>query len=390
MTVKWEWDNTLDEKLYEIREYLHKNPELSFEEYNTHKYICQCLDDWEIPYEKMFNTGIIVDIWGGSGEGKHIALRADIDALPIEEKSGVPFTSNNEGVMHACGHDGHTTILLGAVYHLWKYKSNMKGLVRCIFQPGEEAEGAAKEMIDLGVLENPDIESVVALHLWPKLPLGSIGIKTGAVTASCDDFELEVYGEGGHAARPQEATDAISIGNNIINYMKDMQTKWFNPVKPLLIHVGKIEGGNAINSVADKVKIEGTIRTTSNEIRKQMKERFISQVTNVVKAYNGDVKIDYYEGHPPVINDISNTEVLEQSASEIIGHSNIYDLGEPSLGADDFGYFSAQISSTYFRLGIIEENQPVYDLHHPKFYFNKEVIPLGSKILTQYAINMLK
>lgn len=390
MNMKWEWDSDLNEELYKIRRHLHQNPELSFQEYNTQEYIGDCLKKWGIPYKEMFDTGIVVDIWGENGQGKHIALRADIDALPIEEKSDVSFTSNNQGVMHACGHDGHTTILLGAIYHLWKYKSKFKGLVRCIFQPGEEAEGAAKEMIELGVLSEPEIESVVALHLWPKLPLGSIGIKTGAVTSSCDDFEIDIYGEGGHAARPQETVDAISIGSNVINFMKEMQTKWFDPVEPLLLHVGKIHGGNAKNSVADKVRIEGTIRTTSTDVRKQIKDRFISEVMNVIKAYRGDAEINYFEGHPPVINDKLNTDMLEKSVSELIGGSNIYDLGKPSLGADDFGYFSEKIPSTYFRLGIVEEDKPIYDLHHPKFYFNEEVIPLGSKILLQYTMNILK
>lgn len=388
--LNWEWNDQLNEDLFQIREHLHQNPELSFEEYNTQKYIGSCLEKWGIPYKKLSDTGIVVDIWGEEGDGKHIALRADIDALPINEESNVPFTSKQAGIMHACGHDGHTTILLGTIYHLWKYKSKQKGLVRCIFQPGEEADGAAKKMIEAGVLNDPEIESVIALHLWPKLPLGSIGIKTGAVTAACDDFVVDIYGEGGHAARPHESIDAISIGNDVINSLKTIQTKWIDPVEPLLIHIGKIKGGTGNNSVADHLTIEGTIRSTSSKIRKQIKENFNSFIQDIVKQYGGKVDINYIEGHPPVTNDELITSVLKESTSKIIDASKIFDLGKPSMGADDFGYFSEEIPSTYFRLGIKEENKTIYDLHHPKFYFNKEVIPLGSKILMQFAIDNLK
>ncbi|MEC5423234.1 M20 family metallopeptidase [Virgibacillus sp. C22-A2] len=386
----WRWHEELNNELYGIRKHLHQYPELSFQEENTQKYICACLERWGIPYQKMSDTGIVVDIWGEKGDGKHIALRADIDALPIEERSDVSFPSKNKGVMHACGHDGHTTILLGAINHLWKYKSKLSGLVRCIFQPGEEAEGAAKKMIADGVLKNPNIESVIALHLWPKLPFGSIGLKTEAVTAACDDFVIEIAGEGGHAARPHQSIDAIAIGVEVVHALKFITTKWCDPVDPAIIHVGRFDGGKANNIVADKVVIEGTIRTISSDVRKKMKDKFIELVSGITKQFGGDVKVDFFNGHPAVINDVGITKQVKESAEEIVGVTSVYDLEKPSMGADDFGYFSELIPSTYFRLGIKEEGKEIYDLHHPKFYFNKEIIPIGSKVLTNYAVNCLK
>ncbi|WP_244943873.1 M20 metallopeptidase family protein [Siminovitchia fortis] len=383
--TSWEWDHTFDEELFEIRKHLHQYPELSFQEYETSKYIQSLLDNWGIPFKVMADTGVVVDIFGEGGDGPNIALRADIDALPIHEESGLAFSSKREGVMHACGHDGHTTILLGAVYHIWKYRHSLKGMVRCIFQPGEEADGAAKLLIDQGVLQNPEIEEVVALHLWPKLPLGSIGIKTGPVTAACDDFDITIKGKSGHAARPHEGIDAISIGAEIISSLQYFTAKWKDPADPLVIHVGKVEGGNARNVIADKVRLEGTIRSVWPETRLGIKEKFIPFVSEVAKRYGGEADIDYDDGIPPILNDTVAVERVREAAGTIIGAGNINELSSVSMGADDFGFFAEKVSSCYFRLGIREEHKEAYDLHHSKFHFNEKVIPIGAKILTEYV-----
>lgn len=385
--TSWTWNQTLDAELFEIRKHLHQYPELSFQEYDTSKYIQSCLVNWGIPFKKMLETGVIVDIFGEAGDGPNIALRADIDALPIHEESGLDFSSKRDGVMHACGHDGHTTILLGAVYHIWKYRQNLKGMVRCIFQPGEEAEGAAKKMIDEGVLLEPEIEEVVALHLWPKLPIGTIGIKTGPVTAACDDFEITIKGKSGHAARPHEGVDAISIGAEIIRSLQYFTAKFKEPVDPLVIHVGKINGGNAKNVIADEIRLEGTIRSVQPETRQKIKEKFISFVTEIVKQYGGESHIHYIDGIPPILNDSIIVEKVRKSAGSVIGIGNIHELSSVSMGADDFGYFAEKTSNCYFRLGIREEHQESFDLHHPKFQFNEKVIPIGARILAEYAFN---
>ncbi|MBD8006864.1 M20 metallopeptidase family protein [Bacillus norwichensis] len=383
--TSWKWDQNLDEELFEIRKHLHQYPELSFKEYETSKYIQSCLENWGIPFKVMAETGVVVDILGGAGDGPNIALRADIDALPIHEESGLAFSSKREGVMHACGHDGHTTILLGTVYHIWKFRHNLKGMVRCIFQPGEEADGAAKIMIDEGVLQKPKIEEVVALHLWPKLPLGSIGIKTGPVTAACDDFDITIKGKSGHAARPHEGIDAISIGAEIIRSLQYFTAKWKDPADPLVIHVGKVDGGSARNVIADEVRMEGTIRSVFPETRLEIKSKFISFVTEVAKQYGGEADINYDDGIPSIVNDKVAVEKVRKAAAKIIGTGNINELSNVSMGADDFGFFADKVSSCYFRLGIREMDKEAFDLHHPKFQFKGKVIPIGAKILTEYA-----
>ncbi|MDF2684004.1 MAG: amidohydrolase [Brevibacillus sp.] len=380
----------LSQQLYEIRSHLHQNPELSFQEYQTCTYIMSWLEKWGIPHRRFGETGVVVDLIGEAGEGRHIGVRADIDALPIEEKTQLPFASKQPGVMHACGHDGHTTILLGTLYQLFRLRREWKGRVRCIFQPGEEADGAAQQMIEQGVLENPRVDGMLALHLWPHLPFGSVGVRNGAITASCDDFRIEIEGKGGHSARPQHAVDAIAIGSQILQALSLLVTKGTNPVDPVVVHVGKIQGGTASNIVADRVVMEGTTRTVSRETRKKLRQQLISLVEGIVEAYGATVKITYNEGFPPVINDPLLTDCVKQCAAELLGDSAVYVLPEPSMGADDFGAFAEQVPSTYFRLGIQQADQLVYDLHHPQFQFHQDIIPIGVKVCTHTVLTWLE
>ncbi|MFD1707397.1 M20 family metallopeptidase [Siminovitchia sediminis] len=383
----WKWDDSVTEKLFSIRKHLHQYPELSFKEHQTSLYIQDWLNQWGIPFKVVCETGVVVDITGEAGDGPNIALRADIDALPIREESGLDFASRNKGVMHACGHDGHTTILLGAVYHIWKYKSQLKGMVRCIFQPGEEALGAAEKMIKAGVLSQPEINNMVALHLWPKIPEGTIGTKTGAVTAASDDFKIEVKGKSGHAARPHEGIDTITIGSKIVDAIEYYTTEWKDPVDPLVIHVGKMHGGKAKNVIADQVILEGTIRSISSETREKLRKEFPVFVKNIAKDFGGEAAVDYREGLPAVINDPDTTEKINKAAWAMIGKKNVLELDSVSMGSDDFGFFAEKVPSCYFRLGVRDEKGENFDLHHPKFQFNEEVIPIGSKILIQYVFD---
>jgi len=388
--LEWKWDDDINETLFEIRKHLHQYPELSFQEEETSEYICSWLNKWNISYRKICSTGVVVDICGEKGDGLHLAIRADIDALPIKEETGLSYSSSKIGIMHACGHDGHTTILLSVIYHLHKLKKNFSGRIRCIFQPGEEADGAAKKLIEANVLENPKVDAAIALHLWPKLPLGTIGVKKGTITAACDDLYIDVIGKGGHSARPHLAIDAISISANLIQSLQYLQSKWNNPVEPIILHIGKISGGEAGNIVANKVHMEGTVRVLSPNVRKKLKEKLISHISNLVSQYGATSEIKYVDGHPPVVNDEQLVEVLKHTVYKQLGEKSFYVLDTPSLGADDFGYFSEKVPSVYFRLGIKEEGNPCYDLHHPKFNFNEQVIPIGGKVLTQFALDFLK
>jgi amidohydrolase len=380
----------LQSRLVEIRRHLHQHPELSFKEFETFYYITSCLDGWEIPYRKVGETGIAVDIVGEQGEGAHIGIRADIDALPIEEKTGLSFSSVNRGVMHACGHDGHSTILLGTVYQLYHMKERFGGRVRCIFQPGEESDGAAEQMISQGILQNPSVDEMYALHLWPHLPLGTVGVKYGGITASCDTFRIVIEGKGGHSARPHQAIDAIAISAQLIQALSYLANKGMNPVDPVVIHIGKIQGGSASNIVADEVILEGTARAISSETRARIKERVIGLTQTVVESLGAKAKVTYKDSHPPVINDDGATGAVEQAVKELYGEQAVSRLKDPSMGADDFGAFAEMVPSSYFRLGIRQEGTESYDLHHPQFYFDEQAIPIGVEVFTWTVLSRLQ
>ncbi|OCA88735.1 M20 metallopeptidase family protein [Pseudobacillus wudalianchiensis] len=377
------------EEVIQIRRHLHQHPELSFQEYKTAEYIKSILQNWGIPYQSIGETGVIVDIVGKEG-GRAIGLRADIDALPIHEQTDLPYRSQYNHVMHACGHDGHTAILLGAVYELNQIKEQLSGTVRCIFQPGEEADGAAKALIEQGALSNPEIEAMTGLHLWPHLPLGTVGIKYGGMTASCDDFKITITGKGGHSARPHQAIDAIAIAASMIQAFQSLTVKRFNPGEPVIIHIGKINGGEASNIVASTVVLEGTARAVNNSLRGEIYQEILKVCRAAEVQWEAQIEVDYTLGHPPIVNDEQMTNQFEEMASRLLGAERVISLKEPSMGADDFGYFSAKVPSIYFRLGIQKENQPVYDLHHPKFQFDDSILRTGIELYVNFALSLLQ
>lgn len=383
----------LQQEFITIRRHLHKYPELSFEEYETSNFIAKKLEEFGIKYERVGDTGIKAVI---EGEQENlsakftVALRADIDALPIKEETGEPYSSLNEGIMHACGHDGHTTILLGAARMLHEYRKHFNGKVVCIFQPGEEADGAAKRMIELGVLENPKVDRMVALHLWPYIPFGSIGIRNGSMTASCDDFTIEVYGKSGHSARPHEGVDSINIAMKIIQAIEHLVMKMNNPLNPIVVHVGKITGGTARNVIAEKTVLEGTSRALTEENRTMLKREITRISKQIAEVFHAQADVHFMDGNAPVLNDETVTSIVEEAAIELWGKEKVVELDQPSLGADDFGDFSLIVPSTYFRLGIEKDGEEVYSLHHPKFNFDDTLLSTGVATFAYTAVKLLE
>lgn len=383
----------LQQEFITIRRHLHKYPELSFEEYETSNFIAKKLEEFGIKYERVGDTGIKAVI---EGEQENlsakftVALRADIDALPIKEETGEPYSSVYEGIMHACGHDGHTTILLGAARLLHEYRKHFNGKVVCIFQPGEEADGAAKRMIELGVLENPKVDRMVALHLWPYIPFGSIGIRNGSMTASCDDFTIEVYGKSGHSARPHEGVDSINIAMKIIQAIEHFVMKMNNPLNPIVVHVGKITGGTARNVIAEKTVLEGTSRALTEENRTMLKREITRISKQIAEVLHAQADVHFMDGNAPVLNDETVTSIVEEAAIELWGKEKVVELDQPSLGADDFGDFSLIVPSTYFRLGIEKDGEEVYSLHHPKFNFDDTLLSTGVATFAYTAVKLLE
>lgn len=376
--------DSLEEQIIDIRKHLHQYPELSFQEYQTSSYIQSVLDSWGITYEKIGDTGVYVDIQGAL-PGRKIALRADIDALPIDEETDVEYKSKHPNIMHACGHDAHTAVLLGAVKLLHDHRENLHGFVRCIFQPGEEADGAALRLIHLGVLENPAIEAIIGLHVWPHLPKGSVGFREGYMTASCDDFVIDIVGKGGHSARPHQAIDAIQIASSFIQQLPTMKAKKINQLEPSVIHVGSIHGGVASNVVAEKATLTGTTRALNKEVRDQLYREIRKLCETLEMQWEAKIQLNYNFGAPPIYNDERLSRSFQTYVEGTLGAENIHRLSEPSLGADDFGYYAEKIPAFYFRLGIAEDTKEYYDLHHPKFHLDNDVLRNGVELFTNFA-----
>jgi len=379
----------LKEKLIKWRRLIHKNPELGFNETDTSDFITTKLKEFGIEYERMCGTGV-VGLIKGDNKGKTLAIRADIDGLAIKEKNDVSYKSQNEGVMHACGHDAHTAILLGTAKLLSEMKEDIKGNVKLIFQPAEEGPGGAKPMIKEGVLENPKVDYIIGLHINPGIKSGKVGIKKGRMLAAPDQFKIKVKGKGAHGARPEEGVDPITIGSKIILGLQQIKSREVEALKPLVISCGSFHAGDAFNAIPEEAIIEGTVRSFDNELRKKVKRRIHEIIENVTKAYKADYDYEYNFVYPPCYNDPKLTKVMGEVITEKLGDNNLYEIPKPSMGGDDFAYFSQKVPGTYMRLGTKnKEKEAVNSLHSPYFKLDEDILKQGVKLFSHGANRIL-
>lgn len=377
--------------LKEIRQHLHRNPELSFKEFKTAEFIAAELDKINVTYTKRIaGTGIVALIKGKSPDKKCIALRADMDALPIQEKNDIPYKSQNDGVMHACGHDVHSTCLLGAAHILESLKDNFEGTIKLIFQPGEEqSPGGANLMIREKVLENPNPDAIFALHVDPSLSVGKVGFKTKQYMASADEIHITIIGKGGHAALPHLTVDPISIAALIITALQQIVSRKNNPLMPTVLTFGKIEGGNATNIIPNQVILAGTLRTFNEEWRQEALILIRKITRNIAEAYGAEVKLDFPPGYPSLYNDESLTLHAIQDASTFLGPENVAQL-TLRMTAEDFSFFAQKRKACFFRLGTnIEQNYFTDAVHTSTFNISEEALKIGTGMLTWLAIQEL-
>ena len=379
----------LQEELKNWRRTIHKNPELAFNETATSDFITTKLKEFGIEYKKLSGTGV-VGLIKGDKEGKTLAIRADIDALAITEKNDVDYKSQNEGVMHACGHDGHTAILLGTAKILSEMKEDIKGNVKLIFQPAEEGPGGAKPMIEQGVLENPKVDYIIGLHINPDIKSGKVGIKKGKMLAAPDYFKIKVKGKGTHGARPEEGVDPITIGSQIVMGLQQIKSREVDALNPLVISCGSFHSGNAFNAIPEEAVIKGTVRTFDNELRTKIKKRIHEIIENITKAYRADYDYEYNFVYPPAYNDPELTTVMGEVIKEKLGENNLYEIPKPSMGGDDFAYFSQRVPGTYMRLGTKNEDKGIVNsLHSPNFNLDEKILKQGVKLFVHGANRIL-
>jgi amidohydrolase len=366
------------DEFIDIRRHLHAHPELSYKEFETSKFVQSKLAAFGIPFEIKADTGVLGTIKGKDPESRVIALRADMDALPIEEQNEVPYASQNKGVMHACGHDVHTTILLGAAKILNELKDEWKGTIKLIFQPGEERNpGGASYMIRDGVLDNPKPAGIIGLHVHPGLELGKLSFRKGRVMASADEIYITIRSKGGHAAAPHLTADTVLIASHLIVSLQQIVSRNNNPVSPSVLSICSIQGGHTTNVIPSEVKLMGTFRAMDETWRKKAHELIRKQAIGLVEAMGAEIDLHIDVGYPTVDNDPAFTDEAWQLADSFMGKENVLET-EMRMGAEDFGYYTQLIPGCFFRLGVRnEEKGIIHNVHTPKFNIDERAIETG-------------
>jgi hippurate hydrolase len=362
----------------DFRRHLHANPELSYQEVNTAAFVKAQLTQFGIPFETLATTGVVGIICGKNPDSRVIALRADMDALPIVEENDVPYKSNNTGVMHACGHDVHTSILLGAAKILNELKDEWEGTVKLIFQPGEEKNpGGASYMIKDGALDNPRPKGIIGLHVHPGLDVGKLSFRKGRVMASADEIYITIRGKGGHAAAPHLTADTVLIASHLIIGLQQIISRNKNPLSPSVLSICSIQGGNTTNVIPSAVKLMGTFRAMDETWRYKAHELIRHQAKSIVEGMGAELDLHIDIGYPTVDNDPVFTEAAWKLADEFMGKEQVEET-EMRMGAEDFGYYTQVIPGCFYRLGVRNEAKGiVHQVHTPKFDIDENAIEIG-------------
>lgn len=376
--------------LIEVRRDFHQYPEIGLEEFRTQEQVMRYLDEMGIPYTKSAGTGI-VGLIQGARPGATVALRGDMDALPILEAEDREYRSKIPGKMHACGHDAHMTCLLGAARILNHYKAELAGNVKLFFQPAEETVGGALPMIKEGVLENPKVDAVFGLHVSSEIPAGHIGVKYGQMNASSDDLSIIVRGENGHGAYPHSGRDAIVIAAHVITALQTIVSRNVDPRRAAVITIGMISGGTANNILAQEVKLTGTIRTLEPSVREQVKERIQEVAALTARALGGEAEVTYEEGYTSLINDDALVDLVKRNGEELLGEQHVRINELPNMGVEDFAYFAENVPGAFFHLGVRnEETGCVYPVHHPNFDLDERSLAVGAAMQALNTLVYLK
>ena len=373
-----------------IRHHIHANPELSFQEHKTAAFVAGKLDGMGIPYKKIAGTGIVALIEGKNPGKRCIALRGDMDALPIQEKNETEYRSKNDGVMHACGHDVHTSCLLGAAHILHDLRHEWEGTMKLIFQPGEEMHpGGASIMIAEGVLENPKPDAIFALHVYPSLPSGAVGFRAGQYMASADEIYITIEGKGGHAALPHQTVDPIAIAALVITGLQQVISRKGNPLIPSVLTFGKIQGGFATNVIPEKVELLGTFRTMNEPWRAEAHQWIKDFTEQTCAAYGATAIVDIPAGYPSLFNDPALTASAEQWGKAYVGADNVHEL-DMRMAGEDFSFYTHHVPGCFFRLGTSKDGKaftaPVHNAH---FDIDEDALKTGMGMMAWCAINAI-
>lgn len=371
------------EHVVALRREIHRHPELGFEEERTAALVERELDALGIEHRRVAKTGV-VGVIRGAHPGNVAGLRADMDALPITERSGEAFASEVEGKMHACGHDAHTAMLLGAARELQRMRESLHGSIVLLFQPAEEGPGGALPMIEAGAMDDPKVDAVVMLHVDPRIPTGSVGLRSGVVNAAADEFHLTIEGVGGHGAMPHKAVDTIPCAAAAVLALQNIAARETDPLQSIVVTIGTIEGGYRNNVIADRVKMSGTFRTQDPGLRVELEGRARRIVDGIASAYNAKAKLEVIYGYPAVINDPTLTESLRAAIAK--RGDIVIESPPPTMGGEDFSYFAQRAPGVMVRLGIRNEAAGITaTAHSPEFRLDEAALPVGIATLVTFA-----
>jgi hippurate hydrolase len=369
-------DRRVTERMVAVRRELHHHPELSWQEHHAADQVCRYLDDIGVTYRRgVAGTGVIADL-PGAADKPLVAIRADMDALPILEETGLSFASEMPGVMHACGHDGHTSMALGAL-ELLSSDPDRVGPVRCLFQPAEELGAGALAMIEAGALDGVDM--IFGVHVDRHHTTGTIVVHEGVVNASTDSFRIEISGQGGHAARPHESVDAVVVGSLLVTAIQTIVSREINPVHPSVVTVGRFDAGSAANVIAGHAILEGTVRSQDPEVRDHLVEAMRRVATAVGQLHEAEVTVSFDAGTPVVVNSPAMASLARRAAGRVVPEENVVPLHAANMGGEDFAYYLERVPGCFVRLGAQVEGREGYPAHSSRFDFNEAVLPVGAR-----------
>ena len=374
----------LQPQLVNWRRHFHQYPELGLQEEMTAAFICQTLTTLGIDHQAGIATTGIVALIDSPYPGPVLAIRADMDALPIQEKNEVPYRSRHDGIMHACGHDGHTAIALGTAAYLAQHRETFRGKVKLVFQPAEESPGGAKPMIEAGVLKDPDVDGIIGLHLWNNQHLGTVGVRSGPVMAAVECFRCQVFGKGGHGAMPDQTVDSVVVSAQIVNALQVIVSRNVNPIDAAVVTVGELHAGTAMNVIADTANISGTVRYFNPSLAGYFGKRIEQIIAAICQSHGATYKLDYRHLYPPVINNESMTELVRSVAAEVVETPVGIVPACQTMGGDDMSFFLQEVPGCYFFLGSANfEKGLSYPHHHPRFDFDEKALGMGVEMFVR-------
>jgi amidohydrolase len=372
--------------IIQTRRDLHRIPETAYTERKTSAYVTDSLTREGLQVQTGIAQFGVVGLMDTKRPGPTLMIRADMDALPIEEATGLPFASIHQGSMHACGHDAHMAMVLGAVRVLNKIRDRLNGNIKFVFQPAEEGPGGAKPMIDAGVMENPRVDYALGCHVWPGIPEGDIGIKPGVFMAAMNRFDIRIVGKGGHGAMPHLCVDALEVGTQVVSALQRIVSRHMNPLDPTVLTIGSFHAGTAFNVIPSEVEMSGTTRTFDTETWRTWDERIGKVVRGVCESMGARYELNFQFSYPPTINDEAFSQTVRACAEKVVGKDRVVEP-EPTMGGEDMSYYLQNAKGCFFALGVGREGGA--NLHHSKFDFNEDVLLLGVEMYCRVALNLL-